>query len=240
MKRPGILAAAALVVVADAYVVARAAMNRSGDPTAIVELTERELRLARPNRESTALFLRLEWEPSWRTFRFEDGPGWFDRAKLEQLGWDCRVPAADSAAASHYRAMPSKRVFAVLEFRASPAENPSWSNLSQLTAVDAGYDYAALRLKYAGARFLVVPALAKLRFETPPAARGGIAFLRGAVDQILVSEISVPPSQRHVFEPLSDSDTYLQPSEKRPPRYAVTLHYGRHHEPWIAASRRLP
>ena len=55
MRRIAILLAAALVLAADIFVVVKAARNRSGPPIATIELTERELRLVRPQRESTAL-----------------------------------------------------------------------------------------------------------------------------------------------------------------------------------------
>ena len=250
MKRPGILLAAALVLAADAFVLAEAAYNRSGSPTAAIELTERELRLMRPHRESTFLLLRLAWEPPvWGRSGFEDEPGWFDQAKLEELGYDCRIPLTDPSASAHYRAMQAREVFAVLEYnRAEPAgADENRSVLSRLTAVDAGRDLAVLRKKYPDAqRFLIVPAMARLlyeqRWDPNIRARVGRAYLRGAVTELLAGEISVPHSERRLFEALDrTSDEYLLTPEghERGPRYAAVLYYGKNHEPWIGACRAL-
>jgi hypothetical protein len=250
MRHPGIILAAAVVLAADAFVLVKAALNRSGSPAAVIQLTERELRLVRPQRESTALFLELAWEPApGRRFKFEDGPGWFNQAKLEELGYDCRLPLTDPSAPAHYRAMPAKEAFAVLEYNEAAwgdagEDHSSWS---RLLAVDAGRDFALLRKKYPDTRrVLIVPSLVRLSYEakwdpnTRRYAPG--AYLRGAVVQMLVSEISVPPSQRRVLESLSQTTyNYFATPEARArgPRYSVVLYYGRNYEPWIGSCRLI-
>jgi hypothetical protein len=250
MRRPGILLAAALVLAADAFVLVKAARNRSGAPVEAIELTERELRLVRPQRESTALFLRLAWEPAPGRFKFEDGPGWFNQAKLEELGYDCRLPLTDPSAPAHYRAMPAKEAFAVLEYNKA-AWRDGWGEgrwlWSRLLAVDAGRDLALLRKKYPDTRrVLIVPSLVMLLYQakwdpnTRKAAPG--AFLRGSIGQMLVSEISVPPSERRVLESLRQAtyDYFATPeAPARGPRYSVVLYYGRNHEPWIGSCRLI-
>ena len=229
MRRPGILLAAALVLAADALVLVKAAHNRSGSPAVAMELTERELRLVRPQRESTALFLDLAWEPA----RWRDGPAWFNRAKLEELGYDCRLPFTDPSAPAHYRDMPAREAFAVLEYKEEDR-----ASLSRLLAVDAGRDFARLRGKYPDTRrFLIVPSLVRLSYVD---ASG--AYLRGNIVQVLVSQIWVPPSERHVFESLSQTtnDYFATPEgQARGPRYSVVLHYGSNHEPWIGSCRPI-
>ena len=233
MKRPGVLLAAVVVIGADAVALIEAAYNRSGPPLATIELSERELRLERPQRESTALMLRLAWEPAYRGVSSEDGPGWFDRTKLEELGYDCRLPATDPAASAHYRASTAKPAFVVLELRDGGAAGEA-----RLWAADAGRDLAELRRKHPDAqRFLIVPGLVRLIYNVKwdYNARKELpgAYLRGVVGQLLVGEISVPPSEQAVFGSLSPTSNLLSP------RYAVVLHYGRNHEPWIASSRLL-
>jgi hypothetical protein len=250
MKRPGVLLAAALVLAANAVILAKVAYNRSGTPTAAIELTEYELRLMRPQRESTFLYLRLQWHPLASRFRFEDGPGWFNQAKLQDLGYDCRFPLADPAAPEHYRAMQAKQVLAVLEYKPGmpPVEQDEAAALSHLEAVDAGLDFDALRQKYPSqGRFLIVPATVRLFFEQRwnPDTRSWLAgaFLQGRIMELLPGEISVPHSQRQIFEALSElSDPYFSTpaGRARGPRYAAVLNYGRNHEPWIGACRRLP
>jgi hypothetical protein len=249
MRRPGILLAAALVLAADAVVLVKAARNRSGAPVEAIELTERELRLVRPQRESTALFLRLAWEPARERFEFEDGPGWFNQAKLEELGYDCRLPLTDSSAPEHYRAMPAKEAFAVLEYNeAAWGDGSEGRSLwSRLLVVDAGRDPALLRKKYPDTqRVLIVPSLVRLLYEAkwdPNIRRFAPgSYLRGAVVQMLVGEISVPPSQRRVLESLSQT-TYdyfaTAAAQARGPRYSVVLYYGKNFEPWIESSRLI-
>jgi hypothetical protein len=250
MRRIAILLAAALVLAADILVVVKAARNRSGSPLAAIELTERELRLVRPQRESTALFLELAWEPAWGwgRFQFEDGPGWFNQAKLEEIGYDCRMALSDPSAAAHYRAMTAKEAFAVLEYREAGGGGVSndRSAWSRLVAVDVGRSFAPLRKKYPDARFLIVPSLVRLLYtvEWDANARRDApgAYLRGAVVEMLVGQISVPPSQRSVLQALRQTTSeYLATPEARArgPRYSVVLYYGRNYEPWIGSCRLL-
>jgi hypothetical protein len=249
MRRPGILLAAVLVLAADAVVLVKAARNRSGTPVQAIELTERELRLVRPARESTALFLDLAWEPARQSFKFEDGPGWFNQTKLEELGYDCRLPLTDPSAPAHYRAMPAKEAFAVLQYNeaASESEGEDRSLWSRLQVVDAGGDLARLRRKFPDTRrVLIVPSVVRLFYaakwdpNTRQYAPG--SYLHGAVVQMLVGEISVPPSQRRILESLSPAtyDYFATPAARsRGPRYAVVLNYGRNYEPWIGSCRLI-
>jgi len=251
MRRVGIVLAPALVLAADIFVVLKAAQNRSGEPIATMELTERELRLVRPQRESTALLLELAWEPAWgwRKFKFEDGPGWFNQAKLGEIGYDCRLPLSDPSAGAHYRAMPAKEALAVLELKVTGEggslanDHASWS---RLLVIDAGRDFAGLRKKYPDARFLIVPAVVRLLYiakwdpDTHKDAPG--AYLRGAVAEMQVGQISVPPSQRSVLQALSltTADYLATPGARaRGPRYSAVLNYGRNYEPWIGSCRLL-
>jgi hypothetical protein len=249
MRRPGILLAAALVLAADAFVLVSAARNHSGAPVEAIELTERELRLVRPQREGTALFLRLAWEPAPGRFKFEDGPGWFNQAKLEELGYDCRLPLTDPSAPAHYEAMPAKEAFAVLEYNQAAwgEEGEGRSLWSRLLAVDAGRDLALLRKKYPDTRrVLIVPSLVRLIYQAkwePNVRRYAPgAFLRGSIGQMLVGEISVPPSERRVLESLRQTtyDYFATPEARaRGPRYSAVLYYGKNYEPWIGPCRLL-
>ena len=78
MKRLELLSAVAVVLAANTWVLVGVALNRSGTPSAVVELTEREAHLVRMGEENTGLTVRLVWA----------GPAdWLDRAKLEELGF---------------------------------------------------------------------------------------------------------------------------------------------------------
>ena len=250
MKHVGAFLAAGLVLAANVFVLVRVARNRSGSPPAAVELTERELRLVRPFRESTALFLELTWQPAWRGLTFENGPGWFDRAKLEELGYDCRLPVTDPSAPEHYRMMSAREAFAVLQYKEAASTDGGEGRLtmSRLVAVDAGRDPALLRSKYPDAqRFLIVPSLVRLLYQVKwdPNTRRYLpdAYLCGSVVQMQVNQIAVPPSQRGVFEALGKSsyEFFGTPEGRaRGPRYSAILYYGNHHEPWIGACHLIP
>jgi len=105
MKYRGVVLAVAVVVAGNVAVLIGVARNRSGGPRALIELSERELPIPSVEEENTGLSLELRWDEPWPR-RFEDGPGWFDRRKLEELGYDCGVDPADPAAEKHYQATP--------------------------------------------------------------------------------------------------------------------------------------
>ena len=116
-----------------------------------------------------------------------------------------------------------------------------------LLAVDAGRDLARLRGKYPDTRrFLIVPSLVRLSYvaKWDPNTRRDApgAYLRGTVAQVLVGQISVPPSERPVLESLDQTtnDYFATPEGRaRGPRYAAVLYYGRNHEPWIGSCRPI-
>lgn len=239
MRRPLFLLAAALVLLSNAFVLARVWRNRSGDSTAI-ELTERELRLVRMQSESSALFFDLAWEPLNRLSN-EPESIWFTRPKLEKLGFDCSVNPDDPRAEKFYRAMAAREAFAVLEYRTGEAFR------SNLRVMDVGRDYQALRKRYPDShRYLIAPSLVRLRLEAKwdPNTRKYEtgAWLRGWVVQLQVSRIAVGPCQplmqqltQHTYDMLQ-TKTGKEPA----PRYAVVLRYGRLHEPWVESCRALP
>jgi hypothetical protein len=119
MKIRTFLLSTAVVVVTNGGLLALVALNQSGGAEATVELTERELRILPGDSENTRVTLSLAWR---RPFdgRRPGGPeyAWFDQARLEALGFDCRVALADPSAERFYRSqsMLLRPAFAVLEF----------------------------------------------------------------------------------------------------------------------------
>jgi hypothetical protein len=117
-RRRGWAAAALLVLLTNAVVLARVAWNRSGEPAARLELTERELALpgAWRDEENTGLALTLRFhapEP-WRGEGTEM-TSWLDREKLGELGFDVSVDPEAPAAERHYRSPLPREVWLVLE-----------------------------------------------------------------------------------------------------------------------------
>ena len=113
MMRSGWPWALAVLALSNGLLLARTAFNRAGDPDASVRLTQRELSSRLLGEEGSTAALRLEWEQ--RRDWLGDGPGWFDRAKLQALGFDCGVPPGDAAAASHYAKALPRNAYVVLE-----------------------------------------------------------------------------------------------------------------------------
>jgi len=116
MRRTGLWWAAALVVASNIGAWGFAALNRSGEPEAVLELTERELRLPAKQADNTALTLALAFERPRPAgpLRPPREAGWFDRAKLQSIGFDCSVPVTPENASRYM--MPPRSTYAVLEY----------------------------------------------------------------------------------------------------------------------------
>jgi len=102
MSRKGLWIASLVVIVANAFALAGARLNRTGEPEAVLDLTERELRLPAREADNTAMVLRLEWtdlEPEWKGPGTEQAPAWFDAAKLASIGYDTSLPVTASGSA---------------------------------------------------------------------------------------------------------------------------------------------
>ncbi|MEE8606823.1 MAG: DUF4824 family protein [Nitrospiraceae bacterium] len=115
MKRVGLWTAMALVLGTNALVLTVVASNRFGEGEALLHMTERELPLSSASDENTGITLRLRWQQQPELDR-GPGPGWFDQAKLEALGYDCSVPLTDLSAKLHYSKATPRRAFVVLEY----------------------------------------------------------------------------------------------------------------------------
>jgi len=200
-----------VVVLANAVALVGVARNRAGTPEAEVRLTERELPLSPWTDESTGAFLQLEWQRSFPGSKIETP--WFDRAKLESLGFNCSCPAEGKDARERYGRMVPRSAFIVLEY-----DGPAWRlwleareaepekkdalpenarvSASRLVPIDVGRDPDQLRRRYPDrTRCLIVPAIVAPRWtllEEHEGARDGKAVLSGRIRSILVSEVHVP------------------------------------------------
>jgi hypothetical protein len=251
MRGHGLWWAAALVIATNLGAWGFAMANRSGEPEAVLQLTERELRLPEKEADNTALTLHLVFERrqhgpitgSGRP-RVEDA-GWFDRAKLQGIGFDCHLPVTPENA-RHYRGQPPRSTFAALEW-----EGEEWQGQverarekdplldTHLVAIDVDNDPAALRRRHPDRRSVaIVRATAALQFVNNP---GQPPFLMGRVIQALPGELNVPREWRPLLEPFqATSSTGVWPPPLREPRYRVTVRWGSRFEPWIEDIRPLP
>lgn len=108
MRRRGWLIAGALVLLTNLVVLLGVARNRSGEPEAVIELTERELPIAHHRDEDTGMSLRVDYGEVWRL-------DWLDRSKLQDLGFDCSAPPNAEEAEFHYGKQLPRHGFLVFE-----------------------------------------------------------------------------------------------------------------------------
>ncbi|HEU5182543.1 MAG TPA: DUF4824 family protein, partial [Candidatus Polarisedimenticolia bacterium] len=275
--------AIALLVLTNAVVLVGVARNRRGAPEARVTLTERELRIGADwEKENTGLWLALETGGAgWQA----DGPGWFDRRKLQEIGFDCGIDPSDQKAELFYaKALPKRRI-AVLEYdgdawkkwiagreeellhpkpdvpvtaetmeeRRKELESERVGH-SRLFVIDVGNDASELRRRYPDrAHHILADALVRLNLQRSWDEQTKSlteAHLEGYVSEILVSSIHVPLAKRPVLDAIrreqeKQAEAKLWASYgmygvlKAPPRYEVTLAYGRRLEPWIEEIRKI-
>jgi hypothetical protein len=111
------------------------------------------------------------------------------------------------------------------------------SQESRLFVVDVGVDPDELRARYPDrSRYAVVPARLDAYLSGPPHDRRVVV----RVVELSVETISVPHAFRKAVEPfLPDVPTYSYPYERRAPRFAVAVNWGRRFEPWVVEFRPL-
>src|SRR6202035_290539 len=179
-RRLGLIAALALVVLANAVVLTGVARNRSGTD-ARVELTERECPLVKSLKDDDDSGMALELTAHWPNGLSEDGSPGIDRETLRALGFDVSMPLNSPRADGFYRRALPRDAFVVLEM-----EGPAWRRwlveqqqhadlaATQSQALDldwerrmgtrlfyvaAGRDPEALRQRYPDrAHYLILPA----------------------------------------------------------------------------------
>jgi Domain of unknown function (DUF4824) len=254
MKHAGALAAAAIVLLANAFAMIHAAINRAGQPEAEIVLTERELNYS-PSSDDSGVSVNLRWvdpgatpySSAWDTEELE-ARTLLNQAKLEELGFDCRVAPSDPKADTFYSRPDARTGFVALEYDGAAWQ--SWMERrerneravagtrrpvdyerisgSRLVVIDAGADAAALRARHPERdRVLILPAVIRMSL-TPrwPSTLG-----RPARPARLSGYIQEIPSEIHVPRPFSDRLREL--SQGGPRAYRVRLRYGRLLEPWV-------
>jgi hypothetical protein len=251
MSRKGLWIAAVVVIVSNVYALGSAAFNRRGEPDAVIDLTERELRVTPREAENTAMAFRLAWTDLAVS---EADAGWFDAARLAEIGFDCRLPVTMENAA-HYRAMPPRSTYAVFDYGGEtwqryvaslPAavDRGTTARRSRLVFIDVGNDPRLLRARHPDRRrTIVVPATAGLVFVP----RGnGAPFLKGRLNMVFPMELNVPHDARRTLDALPslrelsggryDRAAWPLP---RAPRYQATVKWGSALEPWVESVQTI-
>ena len=129
IHRRALVAGIAMIVIVNAVALGNAAYNRSGEPDALLSLTERELDLPYDwgrDRDNSGLALRMQWrvvgaEQEDTLFfgqpymSYSRTPAWLDSAKLESLGVRMTRLTNTPEGRSHYRRQMPKPVLLVME-----------------------------------------------------------------------------------------------------------------------------
>jgi len=262
MRKTSLIAAFAIIAVANVFALVHAARNRAGNADAEVTLTDREVRrytrsAAEDNSDVT---LYLVWtSPDSLPFPFQPDEtlDWLNQQKLESLGFDCRVSPDSPDAARHYQRLRARRVFLALEYdgpawralldgyqraireqRAMPQDVDSadrTSYLSHLVPIDADLDPHKLRARHPDrATVIIVPAVVTITLQQPPESRVRAETKRPVR---VVGFIRQLPTSIHVPRPYSDvfrrMNRYQGGTYNEGPVYRVRVRYGRLLEPQV-------
>jgi hypothetical protein len=244
LKRSLVLAAAAVVLVANAWVIVSAWRNRGETPGGTVELTERELRLQPVSQDSTAVLLELRWKVSSNEPDDDGAPAWLNAAKLQELGFNCSLPVESPHAADHYNTMSPALLYVVLEFDDEAERKAGRSQTSRLWVVDVGRDARQLRSKYPDpARHLIGRGVVQPFLKNRSGRENRLLpqpRLSARVHSVLPQFIFLPAPQSGVLQGLRRRPGSPREQDDREPRYAVTVSWGTRYEPWVRSIRLLP
>jgi len=232
MRRNGLLFAAAVILIANAFVLVGVARNRSGHPQQTIQLTERELPMNYRGNEDTGISLRLQW--GQRSFS-RGGYPLLDQAKLESLGFDCKAALRDTK-----RQPLDRPAFLVLELNGSTWQ--SWLKSAEETktvpdsvkmaqskifVVDAAKTPEPLLAKYTDRKmYLVTRGVVRLFVNTWD-AKVQNPRLESSISELLPGTIHVPLPLSNMLANRSANTPALDF------HYTVTLAYGSRFEPWV-------
>ncbi|MBI4585544.1 MAG: DUF4824 family protein [Planctomycetes bacterium] len=245
MRRALLLAAVAVVLVAQAWILIEARRNQRDPRGGTVELTERELRLVPMPAESTVILLELRWKARSAPAESRRSPPWLDAAKLAELGFDCGMPVSSPEARDHYAAMPSVPVFLVLEYEGESGKSGDERRKSEtrLQVVDAGRDAPGLRERYPDlSRHIITRGLVRISYQDrsiPDDAPLATPRLQGWIQTILPGEIYVPLPYSRILDDFRRQERSESEEEKGEPRFAAMISWGTNSTPWVHGIRRL-
>lgn len=224
-----LLVGVALIVVTNAVVLAGVAYNRSGEPQAVLRLTERELQLRNwswPSNENSSIDVHLSWRITPPEPQDDDSDGywygglhWLQPAQLRELGFDISGNLEADKDSQRVARQPTRRVWLVLEYD-GPAYQASLERAAKrvereaaLAQANPGDDEFQHRLVYernelereqrfASRLFIVDAALDEdaLRARYPDRQR--YLVVRGRLDLTIQGE----PRQRRPVAQVADID----------------------------------
>ena len=249
MTRKGLWLAAAVVVVSNLWALGLAAVNRQGEPDAVLQLTEREVSLVPGGPENSAVSLRLAW--SGPNITREAGvvrPGEARRARLRL------PPSGDPGERETLLRRPG-----AARLRGPGVRGSGVAALRGRPGAERRYDVGRRR-RHTSCSWTSIWTPPVFGRATPtarasPSRRrswgpwsisepGHAPRLRGRVFEVLGSDLNLPRNLRRGIEPLipragrsrgaAASGAKTAPSG---PRYAATIRWGGRLEPSVEAIR---
>ena len=221
-----------IVVVANAAALVVVARNGRGTDASL-QLTERELPLTNLGTDTTGMTLTLLWDRETPT-------PWFDRAKLESVGFDCSMPPEAPGASEHYSGpwMLPRTAFVAFEYdpasiaadsqQAPPIAEPQPSEStpggqpggrkvteyrSHLRPVDVDNNAQVLRARHPDAhRYLISAGVVRPRLVR--AAEGNPARLEGTIIWVDPAQVYVPQEMQAIVIASLGKDSNTQPDRK--------------------------
>lgn len=116
----------ALIVLTNTIALSGVAYNRSGEPSATLQLTERELQIPYwrwPDNENSGIDLRLAWRvhdtydgDESASYSWDRSGAWLNREKLDSLGFETSTAIRNEERDAGGFYEPSRDVFLVLEY----------------------------------------------------------------------------------------------------------------------------
>ncbi len=248
-----------LIVVTNIFILTNVYLNRSGESTTSIVLTEREVHIPYYNNsQNNALSLKIKWrvlnENNKVNYYYNKQASWLNKTKLQSLGFDIDKITKQRK----YKPVSHKEVFLVLEYDAQAyqktlkyrqteleekektannkkikdareALHVEQHNASRLFIIDANLDYESLRHKYKDTSKYII-------------AKGIVKAhyniktktLSGYINRLSVPSLHVELKYKQILKQLTKNKALKYNSAEKP-RYKVKVEYGSRYEPWISS-----
>ncbi len=263
------MAGLAIILLTNAVALGGVAWNRSGEVKDIIILTERELSMPYRwglNRENSGISLRIrvrsDHSPGWlgkeklvelgfpatdtvatsesrRRLRRnlpreafvvleQDGPAWRRKLAKQKTLYEKKQALAKRNPDSQKLLREAERVKKNLMTGRTAK--------SRLFMVDVGSDYSSLRRRYPDkTQYLIARGLVK---AVTRRSKDGGWTAQGRLSGLSVRHINIPFAYRGIFEELKPTKRGRN-RYNQPPRFSVTLAYGKRYEPWVVAVEKI-
>ncbi|MCF6331136.1 MAG: DUF4824 family protein [Sulfurimonas sp.] len=230
-----------VIILTNTFIFANIYINRFGDATSNVVLSERELTVPyNYNKENSSISLRIKYRVAGENTHqpyYNKKAYWLNEKKLQELGFDTKKYNKYK----NQRSPLKKEVFIVLEQNAQAYKRSlrlaqeEFSNLdykqksnikrkkenlriekeenSRLFVIDAGIDYAKLRQLYTDKTKYII-AKGTVRFSN-------YANINGYIDKLSISNVHVTLKHKNLLK-------------NKNAKFKALIKYGSRYEPWIS------